>query len=70
MAFLSLAGFTADIIGKVLLAISVYFVHRRVLREGKITKNVLRLMLRERNLALVGLILMVLGYFLQLPGKV
>ncbi len=70
MTMLSIIGFTSDVIGKVLLALSVYFVHSRVVREKKIDKAVLKEMRMERNMALIGLILIVIGYLMQLPAKI
>lgn len=66
---LSIIGFTIDVMGKILLGISVYLVHSRVTREMKINKNVLREMNRERSLALIGLVLIIIGYLMQLPAK-
>jgi len=66
---LSVIGFTFDVVGKVLLGISVYLVHSRVTREMKINKKVLREMKRERSLALIGLVLIIIGYLMQLPAK-
>ena len=50
------AGFTIDVIGKVLLGISVYFVHGRIMNEGKIDKIVLEDMKRERWFAIAGIV--------------
>jgi len=67
---LTIIGFTIDVIGKVLLGLSVYFVHSKVAREGKIDKKVLMEMRREKRLALMGIILIVIGYLMQLPTKI
>jgi len=67
---LTIIGFTIDVIGKVLLGLSVYFVHSKVAREGKIDKKVLMEMRREKRLALMGIILIVIGYSMQLPAKI
>lgn len=66
---LSFIGFTLDVIGKVLLGISVYLVHSRIMREKKIDKKVLKEMQKERSLVLIGLILIIIGYIIQLPTK-
>jgi len=63
-------GFTLDIIGKILIGISVLMVHRRVMQEKKITSSIVRKMKQEQALVIIGLIFLILGYLLQLPGKV
>lgn len=66
---LEIIGFTLDVIGKVLLGITVYFVHRRIVREGKIDKRVLKEMQKEKGFLLTGIILIIIGYLMQLPAK-
>lgn len=70
MTILNIIGFTLDLIGKGLLALSVYFVHNRIVKEKKVDKIVLKEMRMERNLAFIGLILMIVGYLMQLPTKI
>ncbi len=62
-------GFTLDLIGKTLIAISVFLVHNRVMQERKIDRKIIKEMKRERSLVLIGIILMIVGYLLQLPTK-
>ena len=66
---LEIMGFTLDVIGKILIGVAVYFVHKRVMKEEKIDKIVLKAMKKERNIVLIGLILIVIGYLMQLPAK-
>ncbi len=66
---ISIIGLTLDSIGKVLLGVSVYLVHSKVIRERRIDKKVLGEMKRERNLVLIGIVLMIIGYLMQLPAK-
>lgn len=66
---IEIIGFTLDVIGKVLLGVSVYLVHSRVVREGKIDRAVLTEMKKEKTIALMGIILIIIGYVMQLPGK-
>lgn len=63
---LAIIGFTLDGMGKVLLGVTVYFVHTRIIKEGKVDKKVLREMQKERRFALVGVVLIILGYFMHL----
>ena len=70
MTLTTFIGFTLDIIGKILIGISVLMVHRRVMQEKKITSSIVRKMKQEQALVIIGLIFLILGYLLQLPGKV
>ena len=58
-------GLTAGIAGEVLIGVAVMSVHWRIVKEHKIDRVVLREMRRERNLALICIALMVLGYILK-----
>ncbi|MFV1917044.1 MAG: hypothetical protein ACC618_00940 [Patescibacteria group bacterium] len=60
------AGLTLDTIGKVLLGITVLMVHRLVLREHKIDVDVLKTMKREQILGISGILLIIVGYVMQL----
>ncbi len=66
----AIMGFTLDMIGKVLLGVSVYLVHTRIIRERKIDQTVIKTMKKERNLALLGLLFIIVGYVMQLPFKI
>lgn len=66
----ALIGSTLDILGKVLLGLTVIQVHTRVMKEHKIDELVLKAMQKERKLGFLGIVLMVLGYLLQLPDKI
>ncbi len=65
-----LIGSTFDVAGKILIALSVFFVHNRVMKEKKIDKRVVMEMKKERNLAILGIILIAVGYLLQLPSRI
>ena len=62
-------GFTLDIIGKILIAISVFLVHNRVMKEKKIDKIAIKEMKRERNIVIIGIFLIILGYLMQIQFK-
>ena len=59
-------GLTLGIIGKVLLGLSVVLVHTKITKEKHIDGLVLLEMRRERKIAILGIILMVVGYVLEL----
>lgn len=62
-------GFTSDVIGKVLIAYTVIMVHWRFWKEHKVDEEVFKEMRRERIIGLLGIALMIIGYFLQIPSK-
>lgn len=62
-------GFTVDVIGKILVAYTAIAVHRRVWKEHRIDGKVFREMRREQIVGVLGIILIIAGYFLQLPAK-
>lgn len=59
-------GLTLGVAGKVLLALTVIMVHSKITHEKRIDGIVLMEMKRERNVALLGLLLMIIGYFLEI----
>jgi hypothetical protein len=59
-------GLTLGIIGKVLLGLSVVLVHTKITKEKHIDGLVLLEMRKERKMAILGIILMVVGYVLEL----
>jgi len=59
-------GLTLGMVGKVFLGIAVISVHWRIVKEHKIDRVVLTEMRRERNLAFVGIALIVAGYAFEL----
>ena len=61
-------GLTFGIVGKVMLGLSVILVHGKIAHDHRIDGPVLREMKRERNIAMVGIAFMVLGYFLELAA--
>ena len=61
-------GMTFGVVGKVLLGLAVVFVHHKVVKEHKIDRKVLTEMRRERNIALIGIALIVIGYFLEVQA--
>jgi len=59
-------GLTIGTIGKVLLGITVISVHWKIVKEHKIDNKVLKEMRKERNVALLGIALVVTGYFFEI----
>jgi len=63
-------GFTLDLIGKLLVSFTAIAVHHRFLNEHKIDRRVFASMKLEQKIGIIGIILIIAGYFLQLPGKI
>jgi hypothetical protein len=57
---------TLDVVGKVLVAYTAIAVHHRVWRNHKIDKGVFRMMRAEQWLGVFGIILIVLGYLIEI----
>lgn len=62
-------GFTLDVIGKILVSYTVIMVHYRFWKEHKVNEEVFATMRRERTIAIWGVILIIIGYLLQIPSK-
>lgn len=63
---LLLWGITLGTIGKLVLGIAVLRVHVYILREHKIDNVVLNALKREQYVTLFGLLLIIVGYFLEI----
>lgn len=62
-------GFTIEVLGKIMVAFTAIMVHHRFLMEHKIDRAVFRTMKREQFVGIAGIILIVVGYILQVPSK-
>ena len=62
-------GFSLHVLGEVLIAAMVLRVHYRVRKEHKVDEKVLRAMKREYIIGIFGIILILIGFVLQLPSK-
>jgi hypothetical protein len=63
-------GFTADVVGKILVAYTAIMVHYRFWKEHKIDEVVFATMKRERLIGILGVVLIIIGYLLQIPSKI
>ena len=59
-------GLTIGTIGKVLLAVGVIIAHSGIVREQRIDSVVLRSFRIEHTITIVGVILIVIGYFMEI----
>jgi hypothetical protein len=62
-------GFTLDVVGKILVAYTTIMVHHRFWKEHKIDEAVFVTMKRERLIGILGVVLIIIGYLLQIPSK-
>lgn len=58
-------GRTLETLGTVLIAVMALGVHRKVWKQQTITQQVLREMKLEQNIGIAGVVLVILGYILQ-----
>lgn len=59
---------TSSTVGAVLLGAAVMMVHMKVVKEHGIDNKVITEMRRERNIAFVGIVLVILGYLLEVSA--
>jgi len=67
---MEILGFTLDVIGKLMVAFTAVMVHHRFFKEHKVDEKIFRIMKREQLIGILGIILIVIGYLLQLPAKI
>lgn len=67
---MGLLGFILDVIGKIMVAYAAIRVHRRFWKEHKVDEFVFKAMKREQVIGIAGVIFIVIGFLLQLPGKI
>jgi len=63
---LELFALTFDFLGKVLLGIMAILVHKRIKKEHKIDKEVLKEMKLEQSVGILAIAFIVLGYVMHL----
>ncbi|MEX1112865.1 MAG: hypothetical protein WD603_01690 [Patescibacteria group bacterium] len=63
-----LAGATMELIGSLMIAYAALAVHYRVRKEHRIDDRVQNEMGREFGIGVSGMVLVLAGYLLQLPG--
>jgi len=63
---IEIIGLTLDSLGSILIAYTAIKVHYRFRKEHKIDENVFSVMKREHVIGVLGIILIVLGYTLQM----
>lgn len=66
---MELLGHTLEFVGVVMIAYMAIRVHSRVREEHKVDNKVVSEMKRERTFGVMGILLVILGYLLQVPSK-
>lgn len=62
-------GFTLDVIGKVMVAFTAIMVHHRFRKEHRVDDAVFKMMKMEQMIGILGVILIIIGFLLQIPAK-
>jgi peptidoglycan biosynthesis protein MviN/MurJ (putative lipid II flippase) len=68
MINIELIGFMLEIVGELMLALTFIMVHHRFRIEHKVDERVFRAMKREQMIGFIGVICIVVSFFLQLPA--
>lgn len=66
---IELLGFILDVIGKVMVAYAAIKVHHRFWKEHKVDEFVFKAMKREQVIGIAGVLLIIIGFLLQIPSK-
>lgn len=66
---MELLGHSLDSLGKIMIAFTVLRVHHRVWREHKMDKKVFAEMKTEQTIGILGILLIIAGFILQVPFK-
>lgn len=67
---MELLGHTLDVTGKVMIAYTAIAVHHRFRKEHKIDEAVFKQMRKEQVIGVIGIILIIAGYILEIPSKI
>lgn len=63
-------GFTIHTLGEIMVGFTAIMVHHRVWKEHKIDNKVFAEMNRERKIGVVGILLIIIGYIIELAGVI
>lgn len=66
MQMLELLGFTIHTMGEILVGYTAIMVHHRVWKEHKIDEVVFEEMRKERFMGIIGLLLIIIGFLIQI----
>lgn len=59
-------GMTISVIGKILLAVGVIMAHNQIAHEHRIDEKVIKSFKKEQTLTAIGVLLIVIGYILEI----
>ncbi|MFH1611646.1 MAG: hypothetical protein ABIA83_03550 [Patescibacteria group bacterium] len=65
---MSTLGFTIQTIGEVMIGITILYVHHKMLREKKFDKKVFADIRIEQWTGLIGIIMIIFGYIIQITN--
>jgi hypothetical protein len=67
---MEILGFTFTFLGELLIGYTAIAVHYRFRKEHKVDEKVFMTMRREHTLGILGLAALILGYFIQMAGRI
>ncbi len=67
---LQILGRTFDVVGKIMIAFTAIMVHHRFLKEHKVDNRVFKTMRREQVIGILGVIIMVFGFVLEMLARI
>lgn len=62
---LEFIGLTFEVVGSVLLGITILLVHRGLMKEKSVDKKVIREIQYEQILGVLGILFIITGYFIR-----
>lgn len=69
IAVVAFVGFVLDTMGKIAVGYTAMSIHNRLLKERGADEAVFAEIRRDKRFAVIGLVMMVVGFLLQLPEK-
>ena len=63
-----LLGLTIHTIGEIMVGFTAIMVHHRFWKEHKVDARVFDEMRRERGIGIIGIVLILIGFFIQMAG--
>lgn len=61
-----MVGETLEVLGEVLLGVMVLLVHRRLMKEKRMDRQVIQEIKEEQNIGIIAIALIIAGYLLKI----
>jgi len=66
MVNLEIIGLTLEFIGTIMIGVAVILTHRKIRKEHRIDKRVIKELRLEQSVSIIGVILIIVGYIVNL----